>query len=137
MGLFCTLFGSNRHDKFVLIKDLAKSRVDKDPMARARGTTPSTIDKMNQTMLLSLPEATIASIVETYAAYKPQGLHDAEIFEAHETEHPINGAATKPRPLTLTNYVKYRIAVEHGHDAPISEYFIEHEIQKSLEFFSV
>ena len=137
MSLFCTLFGSNRHNKFVLIKELAKSRVDKDPMARTSGATPSKIDKMNQTMLLSLPEATIASIVETYAAYRPRGLHDAEIFEAHETEHPVNGDATKPRPLTLTNYIKYRIAVEHGHDAPISEYFIEHEIQKSLEFFSV
>jgi len=137
MNLFCSLFGSNRQNKFVLIKDLAKSRVDKDPMARALGATPSTIDKMNQTMLLSLPEATIASIIETYAVYKSQGLYDTEILEAHEAEHPVNCATTKPRPLTLTNYIKYRVAVEHGHDAPISEYFIEHEIQKSLEFFFV
>jgi len=83
-----------------------------------------TVDSLDRVHLYSTPEAAIAVIVETYAMLKKQGIEDGEIFSRIEAHRAALGTGEIPQPPTLENYVAYRIALEHGSDAPVSPDFI-------------
>jgi hypothetical protein len=136
MALFSKLLGGNRRSKVDLIKDLVKERIRGNPTAEAWGATPDAIESLPEMMLMSLPEATIVTIVEAYVALKPQNLADSEILESIEAHRSMITTGTMPRPLTLTSYIKYRVALEHSHGAPILEKFIDGAVQESLRNFS-
>ena len=128
-----TPFGSANSDKIELIRNLAKKRVQNDPIASMLGD----IDNLSEVMLMGLPEATIVTIVETWAILRKQGMGEEEILkriEAHRASFGDHGDL--PKPLTLKNYIKYRLNLEHGHGAPISEKFIDYAIKAAKQVFS-
>jgi len=118
--------------KIELIKTLAKKRVQDDPIASMLGD----IDKLSKTMFMSLPEATIVTIVETWAILKRQGFGEEDVLkriEAHRASFGDYGDL--PKPLKLENYIKYRLELEHDHDALISEEFIDYAIEVAKQQF--
>lgn len=131
-GLSASYEGVNP-DKIELIRNLARKRVQNDPIASMLGD----IDRLSETMLIGLPEATIVTIVETWAILRKQGVTEEEILhriEAHRANFGDYGDL--PNPLTLPNYIRYRLDLEHGHGAPISENFIDYAIEVAKQLFS-
>lgn len=128
-----TPFNGVSANKIELIRNLVKKRVQNDPIASMLGD----IDSLSETMLMGLPEATIVTIVETYWQSKNQGLSDKEILETIERHRASFGnSGTLPSQLTLSNYIKYRVGLEHSHGAPISDDFIEEAIKQATNAFT-
>ena len=130
---FSTPFGGANSDKIELIKNLVIKRVQNDPIASMLGD----IDSLSETMLMGLPEATIVTIVETWAMLKKQGVSEEEILQRIEAHRASFGDyGDLPKPLTLPSYIKYRLDLEHGHGATISEKFIDYAIEAAKQMFS-
>jgi len=110
---------------------LAKRRVKDDPIASVLGN----IDDLSDTMILGLPEATIVYIVDTYQLLRKQRSSENDALEAIENHRASLGdSGTLPSPLTLQNYIKYRLKIEHSGGAPISQDFINKAIKEAVEF---
>lgn len=117
-----------------MIISLAKKRIYSDPFLKQRYEEDNIerIEKWPEILLMSIPEATIVSIVETYWIMKHQTkVSDRKILEAIErhrkTLSPESGPM--PSPLTLPNYIKYRLEVEISYGVPISNEFIDDAIE--------
>jgi hypothetical protein len=68
---------------------------------------------------------------------KKGAVTDLEIFgsiEAHRAR--LGGGGELPSPLTLSSYVKYRLAVEHPNGLGLSEAFVERAIQRVTTLFA-
>jgi hypothetical protein len=130
----------NHEKKVSLIRQLIKIRVQSDPILKKKyeGRNVPSIDELPEMVLLGLPEATIVSIVESYWMYKDMSTKsDKEILEAIERHRkklfPESGPM--PSPLTLSNYIKYRLNLEHSQGVPISNEFINDSIKKANEAY--
>src|SRR5690606_8054649 len=66
MAIFEKLFNSNNAQKLRLIRELTRFRIRSDPAAPVMGVDPDQVDSLSDNQLLMLPEASIATIVETY-----------------------------------------------------------------------
>jgi hypothetical protein len=87
-------------------------------------------------VLMGVPEATIVVNVESYVAFKRQGLDDSAIFARIEAHRATLGATgVLPSPLTLETYIEYRLKLDHP-EGSIPPGFVRRAIQRSLEFFS-
>jgi hypothetical protein len=140
--LFC---GGN---KASLIRELVKKRIKDNPhiysILKMVGGDPYTeIDNMTEDRLLCFPEGSIVTIVETFSVLKSKGVPEREIFEYIE-EHRSSISGHKgvlPTPLTLINYIKYRVPLEIEHAEHrgflISDKFIEEAVRKALRLFSL
>ena len=96
------------------------------------------INSLSESVLMGLPEATIVTIVETYWQLKGQGVSEEEILEKIENHRASLGdSGTLPSQLTLSNYIKYRLKLEHSQGAPISSAFIDEAIQEANEAFAL
>lgn len=117
-------------DKYALIKQLAKQRIRSDPFAKAMGVKESEVDKLSKMHLMGLPEATIVSIVETWASLRKEGTNEGEIFQLIE-EHrkKLKGGHELPDPINLESYIKYRVKVENESGSPVYETFIDDAIE--------
>jgi hypothetical protein len=120
--------------KLSLIRQLIKIRVQNDQLLKKKyeGKDVPKVDDFPEIVLMGLPEGTIVSIVETFWMMKGQtNASDKEILEAIErhrkTLFPESGSM--PSPLTLSNYIKYRLVVEHPHGVPISNEFVDDAIE--------
>lgn len=148
LGFFKNLFHSPEGNGFAesqkfstdkkihLIKQLAKKRVQNDPVLKEkyRGKNVPKIDDLPEMMLMGLPEGTIVSIVEVYWMMRNQAKgSDKEIFQAIESHRaPLSSEkTTMPSPLTLSNYVKYRLKIDHSDGVPISDKIIETAIEEA------
>ena len=126
--------------KFTLIRQLAKIRIQNDPILKKKyeGRNVPSIDDLPEIVLLGLPEGTIVSIVESYWMMKDMTTKsDKDILEAieHHRKTLFPESGPMPSPLTLSNYVKYRLNVEHSHGVPISNEFIDNCIKKANEAY--
>jgi len=135
MSFWKSLFGKGPSSKNDLIRSLAKQRIRADPMAAAMGFSEPMVDSLGITQLAGLPESTIATIVETFAVLKKQGIQDGEIFARIEAHRATVGTGQIPQPLTLESYVTYRIALEHSVGAPVSQDFIAEAVTICRAFF--
>ena len=123
------------HDKKInLIISLAKKRIYSDPFLKQRYEEDKMerIERLPEILLMGLPEGTIVSIVETYWLMKHQTkASEREILEAIERHRQTLFPESGPMPshLTLSNYIKYRLYIEHSHGVPISNKFIEDAIE--------
>lgn len=123
-------------NKNELIACLVGHRIRSDPMARQMGFDETIIKSLRPDQLAGLPESTIITIVETWATLLKKGFSEAEIFariEEHRSRVFPRGCL--PSPLTLADYVKYRIRLEHAHGAPIDESFVEAAIDTAIEAY--
>lgn len=129
------------HEKKInLIISLAKKRIYSDPFLKQRYEEDNIekIEKWPEILLMSIPEANIVSIVETYWMMKHQTKDsDRKILDAIEqhrkTFFPESGPM--PSPLTLSNYIKYRLNIELSHGVPISNEFIDQAIKEANEAY--
>lgn len=137
MGFLNKLFGGGDSAKEDLIKNLAKERVRADPAASRMGFDESMIDSLDTMQLMGIPEAAIVTIVETYAQSLKTGASERVILEHIENHRSQIGSGTLPEPLNLESYVNYRLEVEHGHGAPISEDFINKAIATCKRHFGI
>lgn len=129
MGFLNKIFGGGRPNKEALIKSLVKQRIKTDPLAESMGFSESMVDNLDSMQLMGLPEAAIATIVETYALSLKSGAPEAAILNHIENHRSQLGSGSMPSPLNLDSYIKYRIEIEHEIGAPISEEFISSAIQ--------
>jgi tetratricopeptide (TPR) repeat protein len=123
-------------DKSALIKDLVGLRMRHDPHSMWASTRAWYAESLSDFQLAGLPEATIVTIVETWAIGTRAGVPDAEIFariEDHRSGPLPRGEL--PTPLNLTNYVKYRLALEYAHEGPIGELFVESAVKLAREAY--
>jgi hypothetical protein len=129
MSLFGTLFGGGVN-KNALIKDLVRLRIRHDPMAAQMGFDESMVDSLSGLQLVGLPEATIATIVETWSILRKRGMSDAEIFQRIDNHRSkAFPCAEIPSAITLTDYVQYRVCLEHSHGAPIDSLFVDAAVE--------
>jgi len=129
MGILSKLFGGSSTNKNKLIKNLVKERIGSDPMAASIGFNKSMVDSLTDFQLAGLPEATIVTIIETWDILSKKGVPEEEILERIEAHRSNFGdSGNMPSPLTLSNYIKYRLELEHGHSAPIREDFIDYAV---------
>lgn len=122
--------------KAKLIKKLIKERTESDPSLVVKGYHKSMVDSLSDLQLIGMPEATIVTVVETWAMLYNKGVLEDEIFkriEAHRAT--LAGSGEMPSPLTLSNYIKYRIDLEHQHGVPISNDFIDYAIDAAKRAF--
>jgi hypothetical protein len=113
-----------------LIRNLAKTRVRNDPVTSVSGDVASIlkgIKSFSEIELMGLPEATIVTIVKTYWQLKTEGLSDKKIFEAIENHRARfdDDTGILPSQSTLSNYIKYRVRLEHHGDSIIRENLID------------
>jgi len=126
----------NHEKKLSLIRQLVKIRVQNDQLLKKKyeGRNVPRVDDFPEMVLMGLPEGTIVSIVETFWMMKSQtNASDKAMLEAIErhrkTLFPESGRM--PSPLTLSNYIKYRLNIEHSQGVPISNEFIDECIKKA------
>ena len=125
----------SERDKIFFIRNLAKRRIMNNSVIASM--PPGNIDNLPDTMILGLPEATIAYIVDTYLLLKRQGSSENDALKAIENHRASFGdSGTLPSPLTLQNYIKYRLKIEHSGGAPISQEFINRAIKEAVGFFT-
>jgi len=134
MGLLGKMFGG-RGTKLGLIKEMTKFRIQNDPGAKPLGVSTSAVDRMPEAQIMGLPEATIATIVETYTRLKKQGSQDGDIFDLIEAHRSRFGkVGNLPSPLNLYSYTKYRSRLDHP-DFIVGEDVVEELIEKACQFF--
>lgn len=104
MGILSRLLGLGGTSKDKLIKNLVKERIGSDPMAASMGFDKNMVDSLTDIQLAGLPEATIVTIVETWAILSKKGIPDAEILERIEAHRSSLGdSGIMPSPLTLSS----------------------------------
>jgi len=131
MGFLSNLFSGRKPSKEDLIKSLAKKRIKEDPLAKSKGFNESMIDALSTMELMSIPEAAIVTIIETYALSLKSGAPEEAILNHIENHRSQLGAGAVPSPLNLESYIKYRIKIEQEHGEPISEQFISRAISRA------
>ena len=127
----------SKDNKYNLIRSLVKKRIYSDPSLRDKyisGTVPR-VESFPDVVLIGLPEGTIVTIVETYLIMKRESsASNGVIFNAIEnhrkTLFPESGRM--PNPLTLSNYIKYRLEIEHSHGVGLSDTLIMEAINESI-----
>lgn len=135
MGLWNSLFGGGRLSKEYLIRSLVKKRVSDDPTASRMGFDARMVDSLDAVQLISTPEGSIVTIVETYALMKKQGASDQQIFDRIEAHRSMIGSGTMPSPPNLESYTQYRIAVECRDVMPMSGGFVSEAVQICRQHF--
>jgi hypothetical protein len=120
--------------KLSLMRQLIKIRVQNDELLKKKyeGENVPKVYDFPEIVIMGLPEATIVTIVESYWMMKDMTTKtDKEIFESIERHRKIlfPESGPMPSPLTLSNYIKYRLNIEHSHGVPISNKFIEDAIE--------
>lgn len=129
------------HEKKIsLIRQLIKIRIQNDQLLKKKyeGKNVPEVYDFPEIVIMGLPEATIVTIVESYWMMKDMTTKsDKEIFEVIErhrkTLFPESGPM--PSPLTLSNYIKYRLNIEHSHGVPISNKFIDDAIEAANKVY--
>lgn len=132
MAFLKKLFGRKPKDKIGLIRELVKERVENDTFVKHLVE----LENLSNFELMSLPEATIVTIIESYMILtKKQGISSEEALDLIENHRAMSISGELPSPLTLRNYIKYRLDLEHSHGAPLAEDFVDKTIEKARIFF--
>lgn len=122
-------------DKILFIRNLVKRRIMNNSVITSM--PPGNIDDLPDTMILGLPETTIVYIIDTYLLLRRQGSSENDALKAIENHRASFGdSETLPSPLTLQNYIKYRLKIEHSGGVPISQKFINRAIKEAVGFFT-
>ena len=130
------LLGRSKVDKAELIRVLVDKRINESWVLQNFGAALGVEDasQMNLLQLLSLPEAGIVTIVETYVAQRRKGKSSEEILTAIERHRSrLCPGARMPTPLNLESFVKYRVKLEMPEMSfPISDEFINFSIKTAM-----
>jgi ribosomal protein L16/L10AE len=120
-----------------LIRAMAKKRVRSDAAATRLGYDESMVDSLGTMQLMGIPEAAIATIVETYALSLKSGASENAILKHIEKHRSQFGSGHLPSPLNLESYIRYRIGIEHQHGSPIDSAFISEAIDTCRRHYGI
>ena len=107
-------------DKLKLVRSFVKKRVIQDPLAAVHGYSPQMVNQLPQAVLSGLPEATLVSIVESFATLKQQGVSDTEALRRIEAHRSAVASGRMPASPSLERYIAYRLSLEHLDGGAIS-----------------
>ncbi len=138
MSILGKLFGSSQGKKLRLIRELARYRIESDPAAPLMGFTPNMIDPLTDNQLMMLPEASIATIVESYIALVRQGQSPATALSHIDNfrSSSFGGAKTTTRS-NLYDFIIERVRIEHSDGPPLDESFIDTATFASCKVFGM
>lgn len=127
--------GANKkRNRDAFIRFLIKTRIEADLMARENGFDSTMVDGLDASVVAGMPEATIATIVESYTVLRGKGLKDEEIFWRIEEHRSGLGCEQLSVPLTLESYVLYRLELEYP-EVRLSEQLVRLLIARSRAYF--
>lgn len=129
MGLFAKLFGNTV--KTDLIRRLLLHRVRNAP---GSAFMEPQIQSFSDLQLLASPEGTIVTIVETWLEMTRRGYeHEQAIGWVELHRSSLGQSGTLPSPLTLSNFIKYRLDLEHdgGGSVGITPEFLDMAIAEA------
>jgi hypothetical protein len=117
-----------------IIRQLIKFRLRDDRLLQKTYEVKSfpNVDDLPEIVLMGLPEGTIVSNSRNVLEMKSQtNASDNDILETIDRHRKrlFSESGPMPSPLTLPNYIKYRLNIEHSHDVPISDKFIHDAIE--------
>jgi hypothetical protein len=126
MGIVDRLFGSPRSKRIRLVRELARFRIKSDPAAPFLGMEPNMIDSLPEEQLMMLPEASIATIVETYINLLLKGVSPESAIQAIDDHRSTSfRCARAENTQNVYDYVIDRIRLEHESGPPLDEGFID------------
>jgi hypothetical protein len=130
MGFLDSIFGSKKPPVESLIKSLAMQRMAEGGFPDLEGMRQH-IESLSAFQLAGIPESTIDWIVRAYISNKKTGVPDRLIFQTIENHRVSNGgpSGVMPGNLTLNNYIKYRIEIEHSGDFMCPQ---DHQIDRCI-----
>ena len=135
MGILDKLFGSPQSQKLRLIRELARHRIQTDPAAEAAGMDSSMVDSLTDNQLLMLPEASIATIAETYAGLVQQRMSpQVAISRIDDFRAASFGGTKSTQTSNIFDFIADRVRLEHKNGLPLDEIFIDTATFTSLKF---
>jgi hypothetical protein len=98
-----------------LVRKLVKQRLANDPnFAKMFNVSPAVIDSMPIEVIMGLPEATIFSIVESWAQCLNENISPMRILQLIEAHRCGAAEGEIPYSLSLEVYIRYRVNLEHS-----------------------
>lgn len=138
MGILDKLFGSPQSQKLRLIRELARHRIKTDPAAPFMGMEPSMVDSLTDEQLMMLPEATIATITETFIALTRQGMNaQAAITRIDDFRAASFGGIKSDQTANVFDFIADRVRIEHTDGPPLDEAFIDTATFTSSKVFGM
>ena len=122
------------HMKIALIRDLVRRRAPEETVSQLFDNPHNVTEEELFFSIMSLPEATILTIVENQLLLEAEGLSEVDIFNAQESHRSAAGTGDIPMNLTLFKYIKYRLELEHPQKS-LSDDEIQFCINAARNFF--
>lgn len=136
MGLMSTIFG-DRGRKDALLRLLIKRRIAADPGAAAMGFRAEMVDALGRLDLLGTPEATIATIVESFATLIESGVTPSEAIGRIEWHRSPLGMLGEGRTNDLEVYVGLRVALEHGGTPGLTGAIVKQHVAAARQHYGI
>lgn len=86
---------------------------------------------------MSLPEATIIIIIQTFYALRNNGISEKEalnIIESHRAS--IGCGGEEQNYIGLNTFIKYRLTVEHSHGTGLENDYIDKVMIEAIKLFA-
>jgi hypothetical protein len=133
---------ASNQERIVLIKRLLKLRCDESLEAQAVFSNMGTcIEDFDDTLVLSMPEASIVSIVEQYTTERELGATDdiaiPFLNHAHATLLSIAGLSLPEisPPYSLERYLVHYLEHIHGHGVSVDPSFVPILVREVRAFY--
>ncbi|HEY8586336.1 MAG TPA: hypothetical protein VIL60_06340 [Rhodanobacter sp.] len=138
MGIIEKLFGYPQSKRLRLIRELARFRIQTDPAAPVMGIDSKMIDTLSDSQLMTLPEASIAVIVESYITLLHQGVRREAAIRAIDDHRAISFHGDRSENTqNIYDYVIDRIRIEHTSGPTPDEGFIDTATFTCLKAFGM
>lgn len=138
MGILDKLFGSPQSQKLRLVRELARHRIKTDPAAPLMGMSPSMIDALPDNQLMMLPEASIATITETYVGLIRQGNSaQAALSRINDFRAASFGGLKSEQTTNIFDFIADRVRIEHTDGPPLDEAFVDTATYTSAKVFGM
>jgi hypothetical protein len=138
MALLDKLLGSGNSQKVRLIRELTRFRIKADPGAQLMGIDSGQVDSLAENQLMMLPEASIATIVETYVQLIHRGVSAQSALSQIDNHRSSGfGSAKSSETANLFDYVADRMRLEHEHAGLMDQAFIDSAVFTSAKVFGM
>jgi hypothetical protein len=138
MAIFDKLFSSNDSQKIRLIRELTRFRIKTDPAAPVMGIDKDQVDSLSDSQLLMLPEASIATIVETYIQFVRRGTTAQSALSQIDVHRSSGfGSVRSAETANLFDYVADRMRIEHPQAGALDQAFVDSAVYTSAKVFGM
>jgi hypothetical protein len=140
MALLDKILGSNNAQKLRLIRELTRFRIQSDPSASLMGIDPNQVDSMSDSQLMMLPEASIATIAESYVQLVRSGSSPQSALSRIDNHRSSGfGGARSNKTTNIFDYVFDRMRIEHDQSQAyaLDQAFIDGAVSTSAKIFGM